>query len=256
LAALAQGYITTLAGRVLTPSSTKAFTSQTLVLGLLAFRLAQARGLGKDNFRDELQKLERLPETVRRAVTLSEEQIGEIAVRLLDFQHLFILASGNLLPMVFEGGLKLKEVARFFAEGASAGEFGHGPLAMAGPKTPVILLSFNDQENVSVHKDLALELKKRGSPLIIVTEDGPLKNTGLLTLADHSILLPQAPPRFRPHVALIPLQLLASRVGQLKGLDVDHPGGLLYQAAYSEPDEERREDSYYTESKDQRRLVS
>ncbi|MDR2406080.1 MAG: SIS domain-containing protein [Deltaproteobacteria bacterium] len=256
LAAMAQGCITTLAGRVLTPSSTKAFTSQTLVLGLLAFRLALAKGLAKDKFRDELQQLERLPEIVRRAITISEEQIGTVASTLLEHEHLFILASGNLLPMVYEGGLKLKEVARFFAEGSSAGEFGHGPLAMAGPGTPVMLLSFNDQDNNSVHRDLALELKKRGSPLIIVTEDGPLKNNSLLTLADHSILLPQAPPRFRPQVALIPLQLLASRIGELKGLDVDRPGGLLYQAAYSDPEEDRLVDSYYGDSKDQKRLVS
>jgi glucosamine--fructose-6-phosphate aminotransferase (isomerizing) len=256
LAAMAQGYITTLAGRVLTPSSTKAFTSQTLVLGLLAFRLAQARGLGRGNFHDELQQLERLPEIVRRAVTLCEEQIGEIARSLLAYKSIFILASGNLLPMVYDGGLKLKEVARFFAEGASAGEFGHGPLAMAGPEAPVMLLSFNDQVNGSVHRDLALELKKRGSPLIIITEDGPLKNNGLLSLADHSILLPQAPPRFRPQVALIPLQLLACRVGQLKGLDVDRPGGLLYQAAYSEAPEDRAAEPLYPEQGDQRRLVS
>ena len=67
LAALAQGVVTTLAGRVLTPSSTKAFTSQTLVLGLLAFRLAQARGLNGGKFRDELSELER-PSGDRRAI--------------------------------------------------------------------------------------------------------------------------------------------------------------------------------------------
>ena len=258
LALMAQGCVTTLAGRVLTPSSTKAFTSQTLVLGLLAFRLAQARGATRESFRAELQEFERLPEIVRRAVTGCEEQVGAVAESLLRHDHLFILASGNLLPMVYEGGLKLKEVARHFAEGASAGEFGHGPLAMAGPGTPVVLLAFNGDRNVSVHKDLAAELKRRGSPLIIITEDGPLRNKGLLTLADHAILLPQAPPRLRPQVALIPLQLLACRLGQLKGLDVDHPGGLLYQAAYSAPDDAvGQRDSYYPDVKEQQtRLVS
>ncbi|MDR2199651.1 MAG: SIS domain-containing protein [Deltaproteobacteria bacterium] len=254
LAALARGRVTTLAGRVLTPSSIKAFTSQTLVLALLAFRLAQAAGLGGQGLRDELQSLERLPETVRRALNASEESVGEVALDLLKYDRLFILASGDLLPMVYEGALKMKEVARHFTEGSSAGEFGHGPLAIAGPRTPVILLSFNDRRNDAVHRDLAQELKKRGSPLVIVTEDGPRRNEALLTLADRFILLPQAPPRFRPLVALIPLQLLACRVGQLKGLDVDDPGGNLYRAAYSPPEEEGSLD--FPDSKDRRRLVS
>ncbi|MDR2459433.1 MAG: SIS domain-containing protein [Deltaproteobacteria bacterium] len=229
LAKSAQGYITTLAGRVLTPSSTKAFTSQTLVLGLLAFRIAQVRGLLKDSFREEIQQFERVAETVRHALSLCQEQIPVVSAKLLNYAHLFILAKGHLLPMVYEGALKLKEVAKFHAEGYSAGEFGHGPLALASPSTPVILMAFSDRHNGELsYQDLTYELKKRGAPLILITEDGPRKNVALLKLADCAILLPPVPPRLLPLVALSPLQLLACRLGILKGEDVDHPGGNLF----------------------------
>ncbi|MDR1166030.1 MAG: SIS domain-containing protein [Deltaproteobacteria bacterium] len=235
LAREAAGYITTLAGRVLTPSSTKAFTSQTLVLGLLAFRLAQARGLLTHGLREEIREFGNLAESVRFALSLCEREVINVASALLSYEHLFILAVGRLLPMVYEGALKLKEVAKFHAEGYSAGEFGHGPLAMAGPNTPVILMAFNDQpEGAAAGATLARVLKDRGAPLILITENGPRKNRELLELADYAILLPLVPPRLRPQVALIPLQLLASHLGSLKGLDVDNPHGLLSESLLSE----------------------
>jgi glucosamine--fructose-6-phosphate aminotransferase (isomerizing) len=130
--------------------------------------------------------------------------------------------------MVYEGALKLKEIARLHAEGYSAGEFGHGPLALAGPDTPVAVMAFSDSHNgKGSFTDLARALKDRGAPLILFAEDGPRKDPELLKTADCAILLPPAHPRLRPFAALIPLQLLACSLGRLKGLDVDRPAGLL-----------------------------
>jgi hypothetical protein len=79
-----------------------------------------------------------------------------------------------------------------------------------------------------------MELKRRGAPFFLITEDGPLKNLELLSLADYSVLLPLVPRMQRPQVALIPLQLLACRLGILKGLDVDNPNGLLHSSTKKE----------------------
>jgi glucosamine--fructose-6-phosphate aminotransferase (isomerizing) len=223
----AVGSLMTLAGQVFTLSSTKAFTSQTLVLRLMACRLAQSLGRFREEpWRDELEKLGRLPETVRYALTI-EDKAAALAAKLMDYGHLFILARGHLLPMVFEGALKLKEVARLHAEGYSAGEFGHGPLALAGPDTPAILIAFADESGGPGNLDLAYALKKRDVPLFLISEDGPKKDVALSALADLFLPLPPVPPSIRPMVSVIPLQLLAYHLGLLKGLDVDHPGGLL-----------------------------
>ncbi|MDR1079430.1 MAG: SIS domain-containing protein [Deltaproteobacteria bacterium] len=228
LAKAADGCVTTLAGRVTPHSSTKAFTSQSLVLGLMAFRIARARGLLKDTFQEEIQPFGRIAETVRGALVKCLDQVDPAARLLSAHSHLFILAKGSLLPMVYEGALKFKEIARFHAEGYSAGEFGHGPLALVGPETPVALMAFSDHHNGhGSFTALARELTGRGAPLIVFAEDGPRKDPELLKTADCAILLPPAPPRLRPLAALAPLQLLACALGCLRGLDVDRPGGLL-----------------------------
>jgi glucosamine--fructose-6-phosphate aminotransferase (isomerizing) len=225
LARLASGTLVTLAGTVSTFSSTKAFTSQTLVLGLMGLRIAQSRGLMREGWREEIENLGRVPELVRHASS-REERVLSVSERLSGFEHAFILAQGRMLPMAFEGALKLKEVAKIHAEGFSTGEFGHGPLALAGPKTPVIIISFAD-EGGSRCLDLAAELKVRRVPLFLISEEGPGLDPALSGLADLILPLPRVHPRLRPIVAVIHLQLLAYHIGREKGLDVDETGGLL-----------------------------
>jgi glucosamine--fructose-6-phosphate aminotransferase (isomerizing) len=215
----------TLAGPVNTLSSTKAFTSQTLALELLAIRLAQSRGLMKERWPRELENLSRVPEIVRSVLAL-EDRAAAIAKDLANYDHVFILARGALLPMAYEGALKLKEVAHFHAEGYSTGEFGHGPLAMVGPHTPIILIAFADEVDSS-NLSLARAFRARGAPIWLFSEDGPQKDQVMASLADVFFPLPAVQARLRPIVAIIPLQLLAYHLGRLRLVDVDKPGGLL-----------------------------
>jgi glucosamine--fructose-6-phosphate aminotransferase (isomerizing) len=228
LAAAATGSLLTLAGKVNSQSSTKAFTSQTLVLALLGLRLAQSRNLLRREWRQEIESFSRVPEIIREALMKKElePKVIEVANFLQVYSQAFILARGHLLPMALEGALKLKEVGRIHAEGYLAGEFGHGPLAMAGPNTPIIMFSFSDEQETS-SLSLAFELKSRNAPLILISEDGPKKDEALASIADIFVPLPPSPSRLRPMVAVIPLQLLAYHLGQSQGFDVDRPGGTL-----------------------------
>jgi glucosamine--fructose-6-phosphate aminotransferase (isomerizing) len=230
----AAGSLLTLAGPVFTLSSTKAFTSQTLVLGLLAFRLAQSRGLMKGPWHLELENLGRIPELVRYVLAM-EEKVLEMAQKLANYEHVFILARGALLPMAYEGALKLKEVAHFHAEGYSTGEFGHGPLALVSPKTPIILIAFADEEEIPTLA-LAQFCQARGAPVYLISEGGPKKDLALASVAEVFFPLPAVQARLRPMVAVIPLQLLAYHLGRLRGVDVDSPGGLLDGEDINKPD--------------------
>jgi glucosamine--fructose-6-phosphate aminotransferase (isomerizing) len=225
LAEAADGSLMTLAGQVMSKPSTKAFASQTLVLGLIGLRFAQNRGLYKDLWRQELEDLGRLPELVRHALGV-QDSIVSLAKWLNNFSHAFILASGHLLPLAFEGALKLKEVAKLHVEGYSAGEFWHGPLALVSSQTPIILIAF-DAESNSASLKLALACKSLGAPVVLISEDGPKKDQNLANLADALLLLPQAPIRLRPLIGVIPFQLLAYHIGRLRGVDVDNSLGEL-----------------------------
>jgi glucosamine--fructose-6-phosphate aminotransferase (isomerizing) len=229
LTGAAMGTLLTLAGKVQSQASTKAFTSQSLVLALLGLRLAQSRNLLRKEWRAEIESFSRIPEMIREALMKKElePKVLEVAKFLDAYSQAFILASGHLLPMALEGALKLKEVAKIHAEGYLAGEFGHGPLALAGPQTPIIMFSFSDEHEAN-SLPLAFELKARNAPLILISEDGPMKDQALTSMADIFLPLPQVPSRLRPMVAVIPLQLLAYHLGHNRGLDVDHPGGTLH----------------------------
>jgi glucosamine--fructose-6-phosphate aminotransferase (isomerizing) len=220
----ASGSLQILAGQVFTLSSTKAFTSQTLALELLALRLAQSRGLIKERWPQELENLARIPEMVRHALAMEDKAL-QMAKTLNDYDHVFILARGALLPMAYEGALKLKEVAHFHAEGYSTGEFGHGPLAMVGPRTPIILIAFAGEAASDL--SLARAFRARGAPLWLISEDGAKKDQAMASMADLIFPLPAVQARLRPMVAIIPLQLLAYHLGRLRRVNVDNPGGLL-----------------------------
>jgi glucosamine--fructose-6-phosphate aminotransferase (isomerizing) len=221
----AAGCLMTLAGQVFTLSSTKAFTSQTLVLGLLAIRLAQSRGLTREKWMLELENLGRVPELTRYVLAM-EDKVAKMAKKLVNYDHVFILARGALLPMAYEGALKLKEVAHFHAEGYSTGEFGHGPMALVGSHTPIILIAFADESEASTLA-LVRSFRARGAPVYLISEDGPKKDLALASMSEEFFPLPSVQPRLRPIVAVIPLQLLAYHLGCLKMVDVDNPGGLL-----------------------------
>ncbi|MDR2301428.1 MAG: SIS domain-containing protein [Deltaproteobacteria bacterium] len=224
----ARGTIFTLAGKVHSQASTKAFTTQSLVLALMGLRLAQSRNLLRKEWRQEIESFARIPELIREALMKNDldHKVFEAAKLLNAYSQAFILARGHLLPMALEGALKLKEVAKIHAEGYLVGEFGHGPLAMAGPRTPIIMFSFSDEQEAG-NLALALELKSRIAPLILITEDGLKKDKAVESVADITLLLPQVPLRLRPMVSVIPLQLLAYYLGHTRGYDVDHPGGTL-----------------------------
>ncbi|MDR1677375.1 MAG: SIS domain-containing protein [Deltaproteobacteria bacterium] len=225
----ALGTLMTLAGKVRSQSSTKAFISQTLVLALLGLRLAQSRNLlSKEQWQQEIRDFSNIPERIRAALMNKElvSKVNEVAELLNNYSQAFILAKGHLVPMALEGALKLKEVAKIHAEAYLAGEFGHGPLALAGPYTPIIMFSFSDEQEANCMA-LAFELKARLAPFILITDEGPKKDQALASMADNCILLPTVPSRLRPMVAVIPLQLLAYQLGHIRGHDVDNPRGTL-----------------------------
>jgi glucosamine--fructose-6-phosphate aminotransferase (isomerizing) len=213
----------TKAGPEVSVASTKAFTTQVLVLYLLALWLGLKKGrMDPLTLDSKLSTLKGLAASIDQALNLFPV-VQKLAGGLLDDGYLVYLGRGPFMPLALEGALKIKEIAYVHAEGYPAGEMKHGPIALIEPGVHVIaLLDAND----GIHRDKMLatieEMCSRGAEVLLVHTGQLDKACAFPTLALPSVDC--------PFLATIPvavmLQLLAYAVAVLKGTDVDQPRNL------------------------------
>jgi glucosamine--fructose-6-phosphate aminotransferase (isomerizing) len=208
------------AGPEIGVASTKAFTSQVVALALLALYLGRQRGMDPAPARLLLQELLALPEKVRE-VLQREGEIESLAARLVGHENFLYLGRGFSFPVALEGALKLKEISYVHAEGFSAAEMKHGPIALIDEQMPVVVVAPHDGVYHKVLSNVR-EVKARGGRLIAITTEP----NGLADLADDVFVVPRTVDALLPVLTVIPLQLLAYHVGVMRGCDVDKPRNL------------------------------
>jgi len=210
------------AGPEISVASTKAFTTQIVLLHMLAIALGRAQGvLGADVARAHLTDLMAVPGLID-VVLQREPAIRAVAKKVLGFQHMLYLGRGLLYPVALEGALKLKEISYLHAEGYAAGEMKHGPIALIDEEFPTLIVMPEGPGHDKAQGNLE-EVRARGGWVIAVATDGDKSLDGR---ANEVIWIPAVPPLMAPLVATVPLQLLAYHVADLKGTDVDQPRNL------------------------------
>ncbi len=209
------------AGPEIGVASTKAFTSQVLVLLLLALKFGRGRRLSREAGLGFGHELRGAPELVARVLE-QEPAVVAVAERLAGARDMFYIGRGNLYPVALEGALKLKEISYIHAEGYHAAELKHGPLALLDREVPVVAL-LNDVPGKEKVLSNVAECRARGAPVLgIATAGDP-------TIADHVDLLlevPAASPLLTPIPATVALQLLAYHIARLRGCPIDQPRNL------------------------------
>ncbi|MFN7959976.1 MAG: glutamine--fructose-6-phosphate transaminase (isomerizing) [Thermoanaerobaculia bacterium] len=216
---VSEGVIYTHAGPEIGVASTKAFTTQLVALYLLALHLRQARGLGVDP--TLTAALAHLPQAVDEAVQL-EEQVEEIARRYCRSENFLYLGRGINYPIALEGALKLKEISYIHAEGYTAGEMKHGPIALIDEEMPVVAIATGERVFDKVISNMQ-EVKARDGRVIAITDRDPAELGGL---ADQVVRVPRVSELLQPVVNVVPLQFLAYAIGVRRGCDVDQPRNL------------------------------
>jgi len=202
-------------------ASTKAFTSQVTALALFALCMAEKRGtLSPEEIRSWIESLQELPRQVEEVLEQAEE-IEALAGRLLGHDNFLYLGRGYSFPVALEGALKLKEISYVHAEGFSAAEMKHGPIALIDENMPVVVVAPRDGAYAKVLSNMQ-EVKARGGRLIAVTTHP----NGVADLADEVLFVPHTRDGLLPVLTSIPLQLLAYHIGVLRGCDVDKPRNL------------------------------
>mgnify|MGYP001603044043 CR=1 FL=1 len=125
-------------------------------------------------------------------------------------------------PVALEGALKLKEISYIHAEGYPAAEMKHGPIALIDENMPVVFICPKDDTYEKVLSNMQ-EVKARKGRIIAISNEDDEK---LSSLADHIIRVPKSNQLLSPILNVIPLQLFAYYIANLKGLDVDKPRNL------------------------------
>ena len=217
----ADGGIYLHAGPEIGVASTKAFTSQCVVLALLALYFGRLRHLSFDAGIRIIDELDALPDQLRAALK-TNEQVRQIALKYAHCNNFLYLGRQFNFPTALEGALKLKEISYIHAEGYPAAEMKHGPIALVDAHTPSVFLMPQGPVYDKVMANLQ-EIKARGGPIIAIVGVG---DTEAAKLADDVVEVPSVSEFIQPIVSAIPLQLLAYHIAVARGCDVDKPRHL------------------------------
>jgi len=202
-------------------ASTKAFTSQITVFYLFTLLLSRMRDMSFEAGQEFIQNLQSIPAKIETVLSRSKK-IAEVAKKYCNHKDFLFLGRGINYPVALEGALKLKEISYIHAEGYSAAELKHGPIALIGEDTPSVFLVSDDGLRDKVISNMK-EVKSRGGRVIAVAVEG---DEAIAEIADDVIEVPRVKECFYPLVMVVPLQLLAYYSAVQLGRDVDQPRNL------------------------------
>ncbi|MBI2339468.1 MAG: glutamine--fructose-6-phosphate transaminase (isomerizing) [Deltaproteobacteria bacterium] len=210
------------AGPEIGVASTKAFTTQLTLLLMLSLYLGKKNGWLKPSYiKRAVNQLIRLPYLMEKVLGHSDG-IAAIAGKFYRHRDFYFIARGVHHPIALEGALKLKEISYIHAEGYSAGEMKHGPIALIEPGAPVVALAPQDRVCEKMISNIE-EVQARGARVIAIATEGDLR---FEKKCDSVFYVPKSEWYLTPILASLPLQLLAYYVADLKGTDVDQPRNL------------------------------
>jgi glucosamine--fructose-6-phosphate aminotransferase (isomerizing) len=203
-------------GREVAVASTKAFTSQVVVLSLIAAWFSQ----NSPNSRKVvgvIPKIRRLPDDILKTIEMNTETCKRIAIYLKDHSSIFLLGKDTYYSVAREGALKMKEIGYIHAEGYSSAALKHGPYAMLVPGFPVILFAPNDATFIR-NQAIYDELKSRDATIIGVS-DRELPET-----YDFSLIVPAN--GYTEILMTILTQMIAYYLSVEKGINPDYPRNI------------------------------
>jgi len=211
-------------------ASTKAFTGQCLLLAMIALKVAKEKGVITGNkMKDFVKQLDSVPDLISKAL-LESSKIFELAKSYRFASSFLYLGRGFNFPVALEGALKLKEISYIHAEGYTAAELKHGPIALIDKFMPVVVICpRNDPVYDKIRSNIEEVLCRGGSVIAVTTESDETKDEGDIDLESRCeavLRIPVTPDWLSPLVTVIPLQLLAYHLAVLRKCDVDKPRNL------------------------------
>ena len=221
LAREADGCLFLRAGPEIGVCSTKAFTSQLVVLALFTLLMARMRHMSKLEGQQFLHCLKMIPSQIEQ-ILAKAPQIREIAQKYSKYDHFFFLGRRYMFPTTLEAALKLKEIAYINANGYPAGEMKHGPIALINEECPTVALCADKVTYDKLISNL-MEIRARHGKVIVIAPEGIL---GLDHVCDDAIIVPDTYDEFAPILSSVAAQFFAYYVAKERGAEIDKPRNL------------------------------
>jgi glutamine---fructose-6-phosphate transaminase (isomerizing) len=207
------------AGRETAVASTKAFTSQIIILSMIAIFFAQINNLNKSKREQYIKALRQLPTDIKKTIQTTEETCKSIANYLVDQKDLFILGKGSMIACASEAALKVKEISYIHAESYGGNALRHGPYAIISDGTPIIFLNPNDQNFALMNNTISEVSSRHAYPIVISDTDN-------VSIHSCQNVLVQTNSIYKGVLHNIPIQLIAYYTSILKGINPDKPKNL------------------------------
>ncbi len=212
--------IYTHAGPEIAVASTKAYTSQVILLAILAMHFAEILDSSDKEVIENLKAdMIDLPSKIEQILD-NTEVIKDFAKKVYTEKDMFFLGRGTDYNVSLEGSLKLKEITYIHSEAYAAGELKHGPIALIENGVTVIGI-ITDEKLLEKSASNIQEVVTRGAKTLIITNQ-ILPNSHF----DFVINIPKTNSLISPILSVIPMQLLSYYIAKFKGLDVDKPRNL------------------------------
>ncbi len=214
--------IYTKAGCEIAVATTKAYSSQVVVLTLIALYLGITKDLLSEKVLTDLRKnILEIEENINSLLKLNQNYL-KIAKYLTKYKEVFYLGRGIDYALSLEGALKLKEISYIHSEAYPAGELKHGSISLIEKGTPVIAI-ITDMEIAEKTISNLKEVKARGAYIVLITTSDIKTST---EFSDIEIRVPFINEYFKALSVIIPLQIIAYEVAKIKKCDIDQPRNL------------------------------
>ena len=213
----------TWAGPEIAVATTKAYSTQLVLMDLIGLYLADLLGtVEKSEYDAILAEVQVLPEKMSHFLEHFED-VQYFASRYFNHNSIFFIGRNLDYAMGLEGSLKLKEISYIHSEAYASGELKHGTISLIEPGTLVVALgtyaALFDKAMSNV-----VEVKARGAEVLAVTTESFREK--MEKTADSTIVVPDTHPILQPSLGVVPLQLFAYYVALQRGCDIDKPRNL------------------------------
>ena len=209
------------AGKEIAVATTKAYSVQVAMLSLIALNLSYKKKLiDKNEIKEILESVRKLPNQMEELLS-KDDEYKQIAEELAKHNDIFFIGRKVDYALAMEGSLKLKEISYTHSEAYPAGELKHGTISLIEEETPVVGIVTDDAIAPKTISNI-VEVKSRGANVLYITNRLDEQED----FYDKKILIPKTHKLFEPLLTIIPLQMIAYHVANIKGCDIDKPKNL------------------------------